>query len=531
MFNHGARPGASPPGNAGVLKGWHPMYEKRKKGREGARDPVAIVTAMEGLMGELKEAITAGGRVQPAGTAQTLSECAQEPLIAGRPLSQFSNRPYIHVAKRRILDGEGGREVPVRNKKDFFPGATAALLAYMCEHPRIDEMDVISLHIQKSQGTVATRRRNARTTISRSNRSTKGMGLSITKLGDHRRSSEYMLCRPQDCPVLFSVEIAMQSARQAQANLEERRFDLATTAALEAIAVDEEVQLAHEVLCDASLMIGPDAFAHVHELQKSVQRIQDRVTRLGLCIDLIDRWLRQLHGEDRAKELKLVRARMQKEADRLGVMIGDVSTCFGALLDDAPPADMAANSLLVALRTRNLAVNQALNCPDGQKLLANNRIEGLHERARGRMPKNSTPGDRAQLARMVNTVVMQKALNPDTKADIRSVCTAAEYEIKRLQGCCSMRSSAESRIAKQIADAEALFQGINGRPAGIEELAQAVGLSVARIKEIQSWEALRRPPGGDAIERRCSKQDRDPDEDDDASPCRNGLTKHSYDDE
>jgi len=447
---------------------------------------------------------------------------ASGPKIAGVPLGDFKHGPYLEVGRGILHDGPGGTILP----RNVLSGAMKSILAHLLINREIHLMEVLATQVKRGSGTIAERKRHAESTIAKLKRATNGMGLSIAKKGG-RHSVEWVLERDARSPVVFSVELASDLAISAQHQLGKDKPCCAIATALKALRCDDHVHSAHLILCTAAAKVGPGGFNDRVRLRKSVDVIRERAEQIDKCLEIIDR-ASAANGDEVTEDLKYVGKRFRVERDQHCAIITQVGERFPDLFERERPEDSRANEAIVALRDKNLGLDDARRNPLAMTVLEPRCVERVRARAQSELPATSTCKERTERSSLVNTLILAKAIDPNVPANIRWVCKAIDHDMWKVFNPPSGDDTNEARLARELDAAKMrLFQRLERDPTS-EEVSAELGWSVSKILEIEDWSKKNKPGPIDQVDqeqrKRRKKRSDDPEDDPGYDPCADGVS-------
>ncbi len=428
-----------------------------------------------------------------ARSSRAVSPSDADPTLAGVPPSKFKRTPYFQVGRGVLRDGRNG---PVM-ATNVLKGADRKILAHLLIHGSIHVAHVIAYRVNDDLGSIRERKRNAEVAIAKIKRAVRGI-LTIGKKDDCH-SLVWVVERNEATRVEFSVELALLRAERARQELDDNKPCAALTGALDAIDEDDCIQLAHEVVCLAALMVGTGLPLDEFRVWKSALVLEKRMTQLSRIREIIRRSVPLIDDEDVEKEFREIDVGFSEERQRLESARGRATERFGDPYGQALPNDRVANETIAQWRREDLSLDKTRNHPLAETVLGHPSVERLRNKAEKRA-RDEKELDPQEVRLTVNNIVFVKALDGRIPPRIRLICVHVAAEIKRTLWT-SCWDSIEGRAARALRKAKVAFWTEYERDPSPEELAEKLGWTVERVKEIEAWIRLQGPDPLDCGER------------------------------
>ncbi|MEW6197779.1 MAG: hypothetical protein AB1601_03820 [Planctomycetota bacterium] len=416
---------------------------------------------------------------------------------AGR-MSTFKNVPHLQVSRGLLLDGPGGPACRTFRLR----GAERRVLAHLLLNDSIHVLEVIALQAKSGVGTFRDRKRHAQTTIAKLKATIRSLGLDIAK-ADGRRGDAWFFMR-KGAAITFSVERAKAITERAVDDLKKGKPSSALLVAIDALACDDLVQEAHEVLCNAVVMAGTVGDQAAERIAKSTRHLASRVEQLRRGLQVCENSLASEDDDTVRAGLELQARKFTIERERIEKLVAVTNERFGPF-GQGSPKDLRVNEAIQELRSSNLTFEQAWGHPLFTRVLGHPSVgwplDEIVDQAKARDRDEQTA-----LRDRVKAEILTLVLDPGARPNIRWICNSVKHLIPQILEAGDARRSPEARDAKKVDEAVDAFHKEHGFAPSmevaeeLEELSRLSGLSIVRLKAVADWKKAQRLKPLEALE-------------------------------
>ncbi len=466
----------------------------------------AAIDALKGQLGRLRKEVGVTEKQVKRFEKLVAGLPGKERHVAGVPLSEFTGRPYYRVGEGCLYDNADGRLL----KRGILGGAMRAVVAHLIAEGQIHDLEIACLRAKKPYEDIKSCRRLTDSAIANLNRCADDPGFLVRRKDDDCHSPLRELCRDPGLNVLFSVDLAVWVAGEAEKAFEAGDFRTAASLSMEAIAVEELVQLPHELLCRAVNKISVGEFEDEDRLRESVLFLRRRIRGNQIAVQIVDNTPADTLQDPKWEYLPAMRTKMDRDAHRLGLIIKPIQDYWAQRGDSVEEDEVSG--LIDELREKPIPVNAARHDSRMERVLNCNAVCKLYKRIHARfgMEKDSVCicGDWVN----VKDMLIERILDKGHEANIRAICETIKYMLLS-DGDGKTPPPPPTNVCKWLACRERLTKEF-GRPPTDEEVAEKLGYSPKQRRAVLDWLKAHRVGGSNVLDS-FGQRDDDDDEDGD----------------